>query len=86
VSDPGTFDPIFHLGDLVDDIGGIAPSGARLRFGVVDAVLPASGSDRACVLVDGLPIPYDAAYSPVVNDVIYWHEDGQTRVVGGKLA
>lgn len=77
---------LLHVGDLVDDIGDQTAVGARLRFGVVDAVTAAAGNDRATVTVDGLPIPYDANYSPAVNDVVYWIEEGQRRVVAGKLA
>lgn len=77
-----------QMGDLAKDVYRPPPSviGARLRIGVVDAVNAAAGSDRASVTIDGLPVPYDAGYSPSVNDVVWWIEDQQVRVVGGKLA
>lgn len=77
-----------QMGDLAQDVYSppAAVIGARLRLGVVDAVNAAAGSDRATVTIDGLPVPYDAGYSPTVNDVVWWLEDQQVRVVGGKLA
>jgi hypothetical protein len=77
-----------RLGDLAEDVRDPRPSdiGARLRIGMVDATTAASGFDRATVTVDGLPIVYDASYSPTVGDIVYWLEDEQRRVVCGKLA
>lgn len=73
-------------GDYAEEVRRPSSAGARLKFGVVDALVAAAGTDRAMVVIDGLPVPYDSAYAPTVNDVVWWLEDEQRRVVGGKLA
>lgn len=76
------------MGDLATDVQAPPQNApcARLRLGVVDATTAASGSDRATVTVDGLPIPYLSSYSPTIGDVVVWIEDEQRRVAIGKLA